>query len=255
MQQNLFDLDGRIALITGAGRGLGLGIAKGIAAHGATVVLNDIDKARLDKAVGEINAAGGIAHGRIFDVSSTEAVAAGIADIENTVGPISALVNNAGIQRRYPLEDFPEEEWRKVVDLNLTSPFLVAKAVAKGMIARKSGKIVNICSLNSEVSRPSISAYTAAKGGLRMLTKSMALEWAKYNIQTNAIGPGYFDTEMTEALVNDPEFDAYIKKRVPQGRWGTPADLVGGAVFFLSSASNYVNGQLLFIDGGMLTTI
>lgn len=255
MQQNLFDLGGRIALITGAGRGLGLGIAKGIAAHGATVVLNDIDKARLDKAVGEINAAGGIAHGRIFDVSSTEAVAAGIADIENTVGPISALVNNAGIQRRYPLEEFPEEEWRKVVDLNLTSPFLVAKAVAKGMIARKSGKIVNICSLNSEVSRPSISAYTAAKGGLRMLTKSMALEWAKYNIQTNAIGPGYFDTEMTEALVNDPEFDAYIKKRVPQGRWGTPADLVGGAVFFLSSASNYVNGQLLFIDGGMLTTI
>ena len=255
MKQNLFDLAGKTALVTGSGRGLGLGIARGLAAHGATVVLNDLDESKLGKAVSTIKEEGGEVRTQVFDVTDQAAVVAGIEAIEKEVGAIDILVNNAGIQRRHPLEEFPEDEWRQVIEMNLTSPFVVSKAVVAHMIPRKQGKIINVCSLNSEVSRPSIAPYTAAKGGLRMLTKSMALEWAKYNIQTNGIGPGYFDTEMTEALVQDPEFDAFIRKRVPQGRWGIPDDLTGVAVFLASPGSNYVNGQLIFVDGGMLTTI
>jgi len=255
MKQNLFDLTGKTALVTGSGRGLGLGIARGLAAHGATVVLNDLDESKLGKAVATIKEEGGEVRTQVFDVTDQAAVTAGIAGIEKEVGPIDILVNNAGIQRRHPLEEFPEDEWRQVLEMNLTSPFVVSKAVVAHMIPRKQGKIINVCSLNSEVSRPSIAPYTAAKGGLRMLTKSMALEWAKYNIQSNGIGPGYFDTEMTEALVQDPEFDAFIRKRVPQGRWGIPDDLSGVAVFLASPGSDYVNGQLIFVDGGMLTTI
>jgi gluconate 5-dehydrogenase len=255
MQQNLFDLSGRIALVTGSGRGLGLGIARGLAGHGATVVLNDLDDAKLEKAVAIMKDEGADVRTQIFNVTDQAAVVGGIEAIEHDVGPIEILVNNAGIQRRHPLEQFPEDEWRQVIEMNLTSPFIVSKAAAKGMIARRRGKIINVCSLNSEVSRVNIAAYTSAKGGLRMLTKSMALEWAKYNIQTNAIGPGYFDTEMTEALVKDPEFNAFVLRRTPQGRWGTPADLAGVAVFLASQASDYVNGQLIFVDGGMLTTI
>lgn len=255
MPKNLFDLSGRVALVTGAGRGLGMGIARGLAGHGATVVLNDLDESKLEKAVATIGGEGGTVHTQTFSVTDQPAVIAGVAAIEKRVGPIDILVNNAGIQRRHPLEAFPEDEWRQVIEMNLTSPFLVSKAVVGGMIARQRGKIINVCSLNSEISRPQIAAYTAAKGGLRMLTKSMALEWAKHNIQTNGIGPGYFNTEMTEALVNDPEFDAFIRRRTPQGRWGVPDDLAGVAVFLASEASNYVNGQLIFVDGGMLTTI
>ncbi len=255
MKQNLFDLTGKIALVTGSGRGLGLGIARGLAGHGATVVLNDLDESKLERAIATIEQEGGEVRSQIFDVTDQPAVIAGVEAIEKGVGPIDILVNNAGIQRRHPLEEFPEDEWRQVIEMNLTSPFIVSKAVVVHMIKRGQGKIINVCSLNSEISRPSIAPYTAAKGGLRMLTKSMALEWAKYNIQTNGIGPGYFDTEMTEALVNDPEFDAFIRKRTPQGRWGVPDDLAGVSVFLASEASNYVNGQLIFVDGGMLTTI
>jgi len=255
MGKNLFDLTEKIALVTGSGRGLGLGIARGLSSHGATVVLNDLDDSKLEKAVATIKREGGTVHTQIFDVTNQPAVIAGIEKIERDVGPIDILVNNAGIQRRHPLEAFPEDEWRQVIEMNLTSPFIVSKAVVAHMIRRKRGKIINVCSLNSEISRPSIAPYTAAKGGLRMLTKSMALEWAKYNIQTNGIGPGYFNTEMTEALVKDPEFDAFIRKRTPQGRWGLPDDLAGVAVFLASEGSNYVNGQLIFVDGGMLTTI
>ena len=255
MRKTLFDLTGKVALVTGSGRGLGLGIARGLADHGATVVLNDLDNSKLEKAISTIEQDGGVVRSQTFDVTDQPAVIAGVEATEKEVGPIDILVNNAGIQRRHPLEEFPEDEWRQVIEMNLNSPFIVSKAVVAHMIKRKHGKIINICSLNSEISRPSIAPYTAAKGGLRMLTKSMALEWAKYNIQTNAIGPGYFDTEMTKPLVDDPEFDAFVRKRTPQGRWGLPDDLAGVAVFLASNASNYVNGQLIFIDGGMLTTI
>jgi gluconate 5-dehydrogenase len=174
---------------------------------------------------------------------------------ERNPGGIEILINNAGIQRRHPFLEFPLEVFKQVVEVNLVSAFIVARAVAQYMAHRKSGRIVNILSLNTELARPSISAYCAAKGGMRMLTRSMALELAPMNIRTNGIGPGYFDTEMTQALVKDPEFDTWLRGRVPQGRWGRPEDLVGAAVFLASDASAYVNGQVLYVDGGMMITV
>lgn len=248
---NPFDLTGKVALITGSGRGLGFGMAKGMAEAGATVVLNDISEEQLAVACAKLAEDGLKAETAIFDVTDSAAIAAAVADIEARVGAVDILVNNAGIQRRYPLVDFPDEEWQAVMDLNLTAPFKMAKAVAKGMLERQAGKIINICSLNAIIMRPTIPAYTAAKGGLMLLTRAMAVEWAKDNIQTNAIAPGYYDTEMTKPLVEDPEFDAFVKKRVPASRWGKPEDLAGTAVYLASNASNFVNGQMIVADGGM----
>lgn len=255
MSKELFDLSGKVSLITGSGRGIGLVLARGLARAGALVVLNDIDAELVEAAAARLRNEGLDARAHAFDVTDSAAVDAAVAAIEAEMGHIDILLNNAGIQRRYPMEEFPDEEWQAVIDLDLTAPFLVARAVAKGMIARKSGKIVNTCSLMSAATRPTISAYTAAKGGLAMLTKSMAADWAKHNIQANGIGPGYFKTEMTKRLYEDTEFDGWLCKRVPAGRWGDPEELVGTVVFLSSPASNYVNGQIVYIDGGLLATI
>jgi len=250
-----FDLTGRVALVTGSSQGLGFTLARGLAEAGATVVLNGRGAERLAGAVERLRDAGLDAHGYAFDVTRREDVAAAIARIEREAGPIDVLVNNAGIQRRAPLEQVGEAVWREVLDTNLTAPFLVAQHVARGMIARRAGKIINICSLMSEVGRPTIAPYTAAKGGLKMLTKAMATEWARHNIQVNGIGPGYFKTEMNRALFEDEQFDAWIKGRTPAQRWGAPEELIGPAVFLASDASSFVSGQIIYVDGGILATL
>ena len=252
----LFDLSGKTALITGSSRGMGFALARGLAQHGAKVVLNGQDAQRLDRAVKSLQAEELDVEGEKFDVTNEPSVQKAVAAIEerNPQG-IEILINNAGIQRRHPFLEFPLEVFKQVVEVNLVSAFIVARAVAQYMAHRKSGRIVNILSLNTELARPSISAYCAAKGGMRMLTRSMALELAPMNIRTNGIGPGYFDTEMTAALVKDPEFDIWLRGRVPQGRWGKPEDLVGAAIFLASDASAYVNGQVLYVDGGMMITV
>lgn len=250
MIEQLFGVQGKIVLITGAGQGLGFTFAKGFARCGARVVLNDVDRDRLDQAVSELRKLGGAAEGRTFDVSQPDEVERAVQDIEQHVGPISVLINNAGIHRRAPLEDMSLEQWQKVLDVNLTSAFIVARAVVKPMKTRRHGKIINITSLNAEMARPTIGNYCAAKGGLKMLTKAMATEWGKYSINVNAIGPGYFLTDLTQKLADDPEFDAWVKKEVPLARWGNPEELIGTAIYLASEASSYVNGFTVYVDGG-----
>lgn len=255
MSTALFDLGGRVALITGSSHGLGLVLARGLAEAGAHVVLNGRNEQRLSAAVAELGRAGLRAHGYAFDITDASALNRQVKAIEAEVGPISILINNAGVQSRAPILEMKESVWREVLDINLTGAFLTAREVARGMVSRRAGKIVNICSLLSEVGRPTISPYTAAKGGLKMLTRAMAVEWARYDIQVNAIGPGYFDTEMNTALVNDPSFDQWIRSRTPAGRWGRPEELVGAAVFLCSPASSFITGQIIYVDGGVLASL
>jgi len=251
MIENLFDLKGKVTLITGSGRGIGLTLAEGLGSSGSTVILNDIDKQRLDKAVEYLKDKGINTFGLVFDVRDENKIIEQITKIEKKVGTIDILVNNAGIQIRSPLEEFKLEDWQKILDINLSGAFLTAKAVVQSMIKKKAGKIINICSIQSELARPTIAPYTAAKGGLRLLTQGMATDWGKYNIQINAIAPGYFKTEMTKSLYEDEKFDAWLCSRVPANRWGDPEELVGAAIFLASKASDYVNGHLLFVDGGL----
>jgi len=246
-----FDLHGKVALVTGAYRGLGFAIAQGLAEAGATVVLNGRKAELLASAAKTLTDAGRRASTCVFDVTDGDAVRAGIAAIEREHGRLDILVNNAGIQRRNPLVDFKRQDWDDVIATNLTAPYLVAQAALPGMIARKSGKIVNIASLMSELARPTVVPYTAAKGGVRQLTRGMAVELAPHNIQVNAISPGYFATEMNRALIDNPEFNAWVCKRTPAGRWGEPPEIAGLAVFLCSDSANYVTGQLIAIDGGM----
>ncbi len=255
MESSLFDLAGRVALVTGSSRGLGFTLARGLGQAGATVVLNGRDRKRLSAAVERLAGEGFPVSGSSFDVRDASAIAGEVERIEREVGPLSILVNNAGIQRRAPILDMKEEVWREVLDVDLTGVFLTARAVARGMVERREGKIINICSLVSEVGRRTISPYTAAKGGVRMLTRAMAVEWAPHNVQVNGIGPGYFATEMNEALVQDPAFDAWLKARTPAGRWGRPEELVGAAVFLASRASSFVTGQIIYVDGGVLASL
>lgn len=255
MAYELFDLTGKIALITGSGQGLGLAMARGLAKAGATVVLNGRDADKLRRAVDDLRAVGLAASGEAFDVTARAQVDAGIAAIESHTGPVDILVNNAGIQRRAPLEDFDPADWQAVLDTNLTGVFNVTQRVVRGMIARRRGKIINIASLMSTVTRPTIAPYAAAKGGLKMLTQGMAAEWGQHNIQVNAIGPGYFATAMNRPLIEDEEFNAWVRGRTPAGRWGDPAELVGTAVFLASRASDYVSGQIIYVDGGMLARL
>ena len=248
MSATLFDLTGRRALVTGSGSGIGLALAKGLAASGAAVVLNGRDGAKLDAAKADI--AGATAH--VFDVTDTKAVAAGIERIESEEGPIDILVNNAGIQRRAPLDEISEETWREVMATNLDAVFFVGKEVARRMIPRRQGKIINICSLTSDVARPTITPYATAKGGVRMMTKGMCADWAKHGLQINGIGPGYFKTPMNKALIEDEPFNAWVEKRTPAGRWGEVEELQGVCIFLASDASSFVNGQIFYVDGGLL---
>lgn len=252
---SLFDLTGKVALVTGSSRGLGYAIAEGLAQAGATVILNGQNAERLEQTKQTFTDKGYTVYASQFDVTDNNAIQSQIAQLQDTVDTIDILVNNAGIQYREPLEDFDVDEWRRVIDVNLTGVFLTSQAVVPGMIAQQSGKIINIASLMSEVSRRTVSAYVSSKGAVKQLTKSMATEWAGHNIQINAIGPGYFKTEMNTALLNDPEFNSWVKGRAPAGRWGEPEELVGITVFLASKASSYINGQTFYVDGGMLSTL
>jgi gluconate 5-dehydrogenase len=251
MTKSPFDLTGKVSLVTGAQRGLGFAIARGFAEAGAIVALNGRKAEALETAVRSLVAAGHSASACAFDVTDADAARAGVAAIERDHGRLDILVNNAGIQRRNRLVDFKRQDWDDVIATNLTAPFLVSQAALPGMIARRSGKIIHIASLMSDLARPTVVPYTAAKGGVRQLTRGMAVELAAHNIQVNAISPGYFATEMNRALIDDAEFNAWVCKRTPAGRWGLPEEIAGLAVFLASAAANYITGQLITIDGGM----
>ncbi len=255
MSRNLFDLTGRTALVTGSSRGLGLAIAEGLACAGAAVVVNGTDATRVEATAGRLRTAGHVAHASAFDVTDEAAVAQAFDAFDARGIAIDVLVNNAGIQLRRPMLELTSAQWRQVLDTNLTSAFFVGREAARRMIARGRGKIINIGSLMSGLARATIAPYTAAKGGIKMLTQAMTAEWAAKGIQANAIGPGYMLTDMNQALVDNPAFDAWVKARTPSGRWGHPDELVGTAVFLASSASDYVNGQIIYVDGGMTAVV
>ena len=254
---SLFDLSGKVALVTGATHGLGMAMANGLGAAGAKLVINgNSSQEKIDNAVAAYADSGFEAHGYKFDVTREDEVESAIAAIEDEIGSIDILVNNAGIIRRIPLLEMPLEDWEQVIRTDLTSVFVVSRAVVSRMVERSRGKVINICSMMSELGRDSVGAYAAAKGGLKMLTRNMATEWARYNIQVNGIGPGYFATEQTAPIrVDGHPFNEFIVGRTPAGRWGDPDDLQGAAVFLASDASNFVNGQILYVDGGILATI
>jgi gluconate 5-dehydrogenase len=249
-----FSLAGRRALVTGSSRGIGLAIATALAGAGADLVLNARDGVTLGAAVESLAQGGARARGVAFDVTNSESVNDAVDYIETEIGPIDILVNNAGMQHRAPLEDFPEEMFERVISTNLTSVFLVGQAVAKRMIPRGKGKIINICSLAVTAARPSIAPYGASKAGVANLTRGMATEWAKHGINTNAIAPGYFKTELNTDLVANPEFNAWVEKRTPMGRWGDVAELGGAAIFLASDAASFVSGHVLYVDGAFMAT-
>ena len=246
-----FSLAGRRALVTGSSRGIGLTLARGLAEAGAKVLLNARHPKPLAEARDLLSAEGHEVQARCFDVTDRAATAAAVDGIERDFGPIDILVNNAGVQHRAPLEDFPEAEWRRLFAVNVDGVFFVSQCVARHMIDRRRGKIVNICSVQSEVGRPSIAPYAATKGAVKMLTKGMCLDWSRHNIQVNGLGPGYFDTELNKVLVEDPAFSDWLAKRTPAGRWGRPEELIGAAVFLASPASDFVTGHILYVDGGI----
>jgi len=255
MNDSLFSLDGRRALITGSSQGLGLVLAKGLADAGAAVILNGRNAEKVEKAVAGFKAKGYTAYGSAFDITKSAEVDLAIDKIEKEIGPIDVLVNNAGIQRRSPLQDASDEIWNEVIATNLTGIFTVSRKVAQYMIERRKGKIVNTCSLMSELGRVTTGPYTAAKGGVRMLIKAMCVDWAKYNIQINGIGPGYFITEMTKPLADNPEFNSWLMNRTPANRWGHPEELIGALLLLASDAGNFINGQIIYVDGGILAAL
>lgn len=252
----LFDLSGKRALITGGTHGLGMAMAKGIGQAGAKLIINGHSPDKMKDALDAYKKEGIDATGYLFDVTNDQSVREAIDKIEKEVGPIDILVNNAGIIKRIPILEMDVADFRQVIDVDLVGPFIVSKHVGKYMVQRKAGKIINICSMMSELGRNTVTAYAAAKGGLKMLTKNMATEWAKYNIQVNGIGPGYFATEQTAPIrVNGHPFNDFIINRTPAARWGDPEDLTGTAIFLSSAASDFVNGQIIYVDGGILATI
>jgi gluconate 5-dehydrogenase len=255
MSQTLFDLSGRVALVTGSTRGLGRAMAEGLAAAGARLVINGTDAARVEAAVREFTVAGHVAEGAAFDVTDEAAVVRAFETFDARGLAVDILVNNAGIQLRKPMLELSTAEWRKVIDTNLTSAFVVGREAGRRMVARGRGKVINIGSLTSELARATVAPYTVAKGGIKMLTQAMAAEWAAHGVQANAIGPGYMLTDMNQALIDNPAFDAWVKGRTPAKRWGKPEELVGVAVFLASSASDYVNGQIIYVDGGMTAVL
>ncbi len=251
-----FSLEGKVALVTGASYGIGYAIATALSKAGATIVFNDIKQELVDKGLEAYKADGIEAHGYVCDVTDESAVQATVAQIEKEVGVIDILVNNAGIIKRIPMCDMTAEEFRQVIDVDLNAPFIVAKAVIPSMIKKGGGKIINICSMMSELGRETVSAYAAAKGGLKMLTKNIASEYGEFNIQCNGIGPGYIETPQTAPLrVDGHPFNSFIISKTPAARWGKAEDLMGPAVFLASDASNFVNGHVLYVDGGILAYI
>ncbi len=253
---NSFSLQGKVALITGASYGIGFNIARGFAAAGATIVFNDINQELVDKGLAAYKEEGIPAHGYVCDVTDEAAVNELVKKIEAEVGVIDILVNNAGIIKRIPMLEMAAADFRKVIDIDLNGPFIVSKAVIPGMIKKGHGKIINICSMMSELGRETVSAYAAAKGGLKMLTKNIASEYGEYNIQCNGIGPGYIETPQTAPLrVEGHPFNSFIISKTPAARWGKPEDLMGPAVFLASDASDFVNGHILYVDGGILAYI
>lgn len=250
-----FSLAGKRALVTGSSRGIGFAIATALAGAGADVVLNARDTIALGEAAASLAAGGVRVRGVAFDVTNSESVNDAVEHIESEIGPIDILVNNAGMQHRSPLEDFPEDMFERVISTNLTSVFLVGKAVAKRMIPRGRGRIINICSLAVNAARASIAPYGASKAAVANLTRGMATEWAKHGINANAIAPGYFKTELNSALVANPEFNAWVEKRTPMGRWGDVAELGGAAIFLASDASSFVSGHILYVDGAFMATM
>lgn len=255
--QSLFNLSGRVVLVTGATHGLGLAMAEGLGQAGARVVINGhSSQQKLSAAVSHLRDQGIDACGWLFDVTNETAVEQAVEEIESEIGPIYALFNNAGLIKRIPMLEMSLEDWNTVIHTDLTGVFVMTKPVVRRMIERGEGKVVNICSMMSELGRSTVAAYAAAKGGLKMLTKSMATEWAKHNIQINGIGPGYFATEQTAPIrVEGNPFNQFIIERTPAGRWGDPSDLKGAAVFLATPASDFVNGQIIYVDGGLLATI
>lgn len=252
-----FDLTGKVAWVTGGTHGLGMAMAKALGQAGATIIVNgNSSQEKVDQAVQAYKEHGIKAYGFLCDVTDQAQVIKQVSVIEQEIGPIAILVNNAGIIKRIPLVDMNLTDWQQVIDVDLTSPFIVSQAVVKRMIERQQGKIINVCSMMSELGRQNVGAYAAAKGGLKMLTKNMATEWAKFNIQVNGLGPGYFATSQTAPLrVAGNAFNEFIINRTPAGKWGDPDDLGGATVFLASAASNFVNGQILYVDGGILATI
>ncbi|MGZ4661590.1 MAG: SDR family oxidoreductase [Arthrobacter sp.] len=253
----LFDLTGRVALVTGSSRGIGSALARALADAGATLVLNGVNEERLKDAAAAMAAdfPPGRIHSAAFNVTSDGAAARSIQWIEENVGPLEILVNNAGIQHRVPMLELDLKDWERVLSTDLTSAFLVGREAARHMIARGHGKIINICSVQTDLARPTIAPYIAAKGGLRNLTRAMTAEWAASGLQINGIAPGYIHTEMTQKLVDDEQFNSWILGRTPAHRWGTVRDLAGPAVWLASSGSDFVNGQTIFIDGGMTVVV
>jgi gluconate 5-dehydrogenase len=255
VSQKLFDLTGRQALVTGASRGIGFALARGLAASGAAIAINGRDVASLAASADLLRREGATIFEAPFDVTDRAQVEAGVARIEAEFGPIDILVNNAGMQRRGPLEDFTDQDWRDLMSLNLDAVFMVGQTVARRMIPRGQGKIINICSAMTALARATVVPYTTAKGAVGNLTKGMCADWAKYGLNINAIAPGYFATELTTALVSDPDFSAWLEQRTPQGRWGQVEELAGAAVFLASDAASFVNGHILYADGGLTVTV
>jgi gluconate 5-dehydrogenase len=252
----LFDLSSRTALITGSTRGIGLALARGLGDAGAAVVVNSRQQSAVDEAVALLKENGVDAHGAAFDVADEASVSAAFERFDQQGLQIDILINNAGIQHRQPMLELALEDWQRVIDTNLTAAFIVAKQAVGRMVKRgRGGKVINIGSLTSEAGRATVAPYTVAKGGIKMLSRAMAAEWARFDIQANSIGPGYILTDMNEALVKDPAFDAWVKSSNPAQRWGRPEELVGAAVFLASAASSYVNGQIIYVDGGWLAVL
>ncbi len=255
MSTTLFSLAGRTALVTGSSRGLGRAMAEGLARAGAKVIVNGTHAARVDEAVAAMREQGLAAEGATFDITDEAAITAAFARFDAAGVAIDILINNAGIQLRKPMVELTTAEWRKVIDTNLTSAFVVGREAARRMIPRGHGKVINIGSLTSELARATVAPYTVSKGGIKMLTQAMAAEWAGNGIQANAIGPGYMITDMNQALIDNPTFDAWVKGRTPAKRWGNPDELIGTAIFLASHASDYVNGQIIYVDGGIMAVL
>jgi gluconate 5-dehydrogenase len=255
MSTHLFNLAGRTALITGSSRGLGYAMAQGLAAAGARVIINGTNDIRVTEAVTSLRTDGHNAEAAVFDITNEAAITKAFAGFDAANTEIDILINNAGIQLRKPMIELTTPEWQKVIDTNLTSAFVIGREAAKRMIPRGRGKIINIGSLTSALARATVAPYTVAKGGIKMLTQAMAAEWAVHGLQANAIGPGYMITDMNQALIDNPTFDAWVKGRTPAKRWGRPDELIGTAVFLASHASDYVNGQIIYVDGGMISVL